>query len=302
MENIFSDIFLPITIALITLGMGLSIEAGDFRHVFVRPKAVIIGICCQMVLLPALAFLIARFSTIDPIYKVGLIIISACPGGATSNLVTYLLKGNLALSISMTVINSIITVITIPLIVSLGLVFFLSQDTTISLPIGNTILKVILVTILPVSAGVTFKSYFPVISEKLNKPLKYLMPLLLLAIYAGVIFIDEGEQSSQMSDKFNLLPYPLLLNMAAMILGWGIARLFRLTPKNQFTISIEVGLQNSALAIFVAAFLLDNQSMAIVPVIYGSFSFFSTAFFGYFVKKISRKTSKYKVIKRRHLQ
>lgn len=290
MENIFSDIFLPVTIAFITLGMGLSIEARDFKYVFTRPKAMIIGICCQMLLLPGIAFMIASIADMDPYYKVGLIIISACPGGATSNLVTYLLNGNVALSISMTVINSIITLVTIPLVVSLGLVYFCSEETRIALPVFNTILKVFLVTILPASAGVSFRHYFPETADRLEKPLKYIMPLLLLAIYAGVIFIDEGEESSQLMDRINLLPYPLSLNIMAMLAGWGVARLFMLKPKNQYTISIEVGLQNSALAIFVAAFILGNQSMAIVPVIYGSFSFFTTALFGYVVKKISRRS------------
>lgn len=288
MDNLFSDILLPITIAFITLGMGISIEAKDFKFVFTKPKAMIIGICCQMLLLPSIAFFIGVITNIDPVYKVGLIIISACPGGATSNLVTYLLKGNVALSISMTVLNSMITVISIPLIVSLALIFFLGEDTSITLPFGNTVLKVFLVTILPASVGVSLRKYFPLTVTKLENPLKYIMPLLLLAIYAGVIFIDEGEESAQLTDQISLLPFPLLLNILAMFFGWIVARAFRLNSRNQFTISIEVGLQNSALAIFVAAFLLNNQSMAIVPVIYGSFSFFTTAFFGYMVKKMSR--------------
>jgi BASS family bile acid:Na+ symporter len=287
MENIFSDIFLPVTIAIITLGMGLSIEAVDFRNVFTKPKAVIVGICCQMILLPGIAFIIAFFSRIDPLYKVGLVIISACPGGATSNLVTYLLKGKVALSISMTVINSVITLITIPLIVSLGLEVFLQQDASISLPVGSTILKVFLVTVLPVTTGVTFRAYFPETADSLEKPLRYLLPILLLTIYAGVIFIDEGTSNTSFSKMFRLLPSPLLLNICSMLMGWGVALLFRLKRKNKFTISIEVGLQNSALAIFVAAYLLNNHAMAIIPVIYGAFSFFTTFLFGYLVKKIS---------------
>lgn len=288
MENLFSNILLPITIAIITLGMGLSINISDFRKVFAHPRAIAIGICCQMILLPGIAFTIAALSDIDPIYKVGLIIISASPGGATSNLVTYLLNGNVALSISLTVINSVITLVTIPVIVSLGLFYFTSAEANISLPIGTTILKVFLVTILPASAGVSIRYYFHNLADKLQKPLHFILPLLLATIYAGVIFIDEGDESSRLIDSLYLLPYPLLLNFLSMFAGWGIARLFMLSPKNQFTISIEVGLQNSALAIFVAATLLQNHSMALIPVIYGSFSFFTTALFGYGVKKISK--------------
>jgi BASS family bile acid:Na+ symporter len=288
MENPFSDILLPVTLAIITLGMGLSINLSDFKKIFLYPKAVIIGLCCQMLLLPTIAFIIASLVDIDPVYKVGLIIISACPGGATSNLVTFILSGNVALSISMTVINSIITLITIPAIVSLGLEVFLSTEAQINLPVGNTILKVFLVTVLPAATGVTIRHFFTETADRLERPMKYILPLLLLGIYFGVVFIDEGEESTNIIDHLSLFPQSLLLNITAMLAGWLIARLFRLSRRNKFTISIEVGLQNSALAIFVAATLLQNQSMAIVPVIYGSFTFFSTALFGYLVKKISR--------------
>lgn len=287
MENLFSNIFLPVTIAIITLGMGLSIEYKDFRNIFLYPKAVIIGICCQMLLLPAIAFGITSIFNFDPVFKVGLIVISSCPGGATSNLVTYLLRGNVALSISMTVLNSLITLITIPAIVSMALLVFLGEEATIKLPIANTILKVFLVTILPAYTGVSLRQYFPENAERFEKYLRYILPVLLLAIYSGVIFIDEGEESARLTDHLSLIPYPFLLNLVSMLIGWAVARLFRLKPINQFTISIEVGLQNSALAIFVAATILQSQSMAIIPVIYGSFSFFTTFLFGYGVKKIS---------------
>lgn len=288
MENLFSNILLPVTIAIITLGMGLSIEYKDFRNIFLYPKAVIIGICCQMLLLPLIAFSITSIFNFDPVYKVGLIIISSCPGGATSNLVTYLLRGNVALSISMTVISSLITLITIPAIVSMGLLIYLGRGATITLPVGATILKVFLVTILPAYIGVSLRHCFPENAQRIEKYLRYILPLLLLAIYFGVIFIDEGDESTKLTDYINLFPLPFLLNLVSMLLGWSVARLFRIRWKNQFTISIEVGLQNSALAIFVATTILQNHTMAIVPVIYGSFSFFTTVLFGYGVKKISR--------------
>jgi BASS family bile acid:Na+ symporter len=288
MENLFSNILLPVTIAIITLGMGLSIEYRDFKNIFLYPKAVIIGLCCQMLLLPLVAFGITSVFNFDPVYKVGLIIISACPGGATSNLVTYLLRGNVALSISMTVINSLITLITIPVVVSMGLMVYLGKEATISLPVGATILKVFLVTILPAYAGVNIRHYFPENAQRIEKYQRYILPILLLGIFFGVVFIDEGEEGSGITDHIGLVPYPFLLNLISMLMGWFVARTFRLKRKNQFTISIEVGLQNSALAIFVAATILQSHAMAIVPVIYGSFSFFTTFLFGLGVKKISK--------------
>ena len=286
MQSLFSEYFLPVTLAIITLGMGLSLTDRDFRNIFMQPKAVIIGLCCQMLLLPFIAWLIARSIHIDPLFKVGLMIIAACPGGATSNLITYLLRGNVALSISMTALNSLLTLITIPLVVQFSLEAFIHEDAAIHLQVGETILKVFLITILPAFAGTRIRKNYPEFSARLERPLRLILPLLLLVIYAGVIFIDQGASGATRSDFVRIFPYTLLLNILAMVAGFLVARLLRLRVINQFTISIEVGLQNSALAIFVAATLLKSNNMALVPVVYGSFSFFSTFLFGWSVKKL----------------
>ena len=286
MHSLFSEYFLPITLAIITLGMGLSLTDKDFKNIFMHPKAVIIGLCCQMILLPLIAWLIARSIQIDPLFKVGLMIIAACPGGATSNLITYLLRGNVALSISMTALNSIITLITIPLVVHLSLVAFINEDAAIRLNVVETIIKVFLITIVPAFIGTRIRKNYPDFSFKLERPLRVILPLLLLVVYAGVIFIDQGTGEATRIDFVKIFPFALLLNILAMISGFLVARVFRLRVINQFTISIEVGLQNSALAIFVAATLLNSNDMALVPVVYGSFTFFSTLLFGWSVKKL----------------
>ena len=289
MANIFSEYFLPVTLAIITLGMGLSITRRDVKNIFFRPRAVIVGICCQMLLLPLIAFGLATVTHLDPMFKVGLIIIAACPGGATSNLVTYLLNGNVALSISMTAMNSLITLITIPLNVSLALLVFLNTDAEIHLDVWETILKVFLLTILPAYVGMTIRHRRSELAEKLNRPLKVILPLILLVVYLGVLFIDEGSETATRRDFLSLLPYTLLLNALSMFLGWQIAYLTKLKRVDRFTIAIEVGLQNSALAIFVASTLLGSHEMALVAVVYGSFTFFSTAFFGWGIKRISKE-------------
>jgi BASS family bile acid:Na+ symporter len=286
MQSLFSDYFLPVTLAIITMGMGLSLTDKDFKNIFIHPKAVITGLCCQMLLLPVIAFLIARSIDMDPVFKVGLMIIAACPGGATSNLITYLLRGNVALSISMTAMNSLITLITIPLIVHFSLEAFIQEDAAIQLKVGETILKVFLITIVPAFLGTRIRKHYTDFSLKLERPLRVVLPLLLMVVYAGVIFIDQGTGSATRSDFISIFPDTLLLNVLAMSAGFLVARLFRLKVINQFTISIEVGLQNSALAIFVAATLLKSNHMALVPVVYGSFSFFSTLLFGWMVKKL----------------
>ena len=290
MTSLFSDHLLPVTLAIITLGMGLSLTDRDFRNIFVQPKAVIIGLCSQMILLPLIAFVIARLINIDPLFKVGLMIIAACPGGATSNLITYILRGNVALSISMTAINSLITLVTIPVIVTLSLGAFIHQDAAIKLDVLDTILKVFLITILPAFAGTRIRKWKPLFADGLEKPLRIILPLLLLFIYAGVILIDHGTGAETRAGFFTILPYALLLNITAMGTGLLVARTMKLGIRNQFTITIEVGLQNSALAIVVATTILRSPSMALVPVVYGSFSFFTTLLFGWLVRKMAWHT------------
>jgi BASS family bile acid:Na+ symporter len=289
MDSIFSEIFLPVTLAVITLGMGLSLTESDFRNIFAHPQALITGLCCQMILLPVIAFFIARVSQIDPLFKVGLMIIAACPGGATSNLITYLLRGNVALSISMTALNSIITLVTIPLVVTLSLAFFIHQDANIHLNVGETIINVFLITLLPAFAGTRIRKWKPLFADGLERPLKVILPILLALIFLGVVFIDRGTESATVNDFFTILPFTVALNVFAMVTGLLIARIARMRLKDRYTISVEVGLQNSALAIFVAATLLRSHSMALVPVVYGSFTFFSTLLFGWIVKRFSKQ-------------
>lgn len=288
MHALFSDIFLPITLGIITLGMGLSLTEKDFRNIFLHPRAVTTGLISQMLLLPLIAFFIARISDIDPLFKVGLMIIAACPGGATSNLVTYILRGNVALSISMTAINSLITLITIPLVLTLSLEFFIHQDANIKLNVGDTMLNVFLITLLPAYIGTRIRKWKPLLADGVERYLKVVLPLLLAVIYAGVVFIDRDGQAATMDDFFTIFPYALALHIVAMGTGLLVSRLSGLKAKDRMTIVIEVGLQNSALAIFVAATLLKSHSMALVPVVYGAFTFFTTLLFGWIVKKLSR--------------
>jgi BASS family bile acid:Na+ symporter len=269
--------------------MGLSVTLKDFKNVFFRPRAVIIGICCQILLLPMVAFGIALLTDIDPLFKVGLIIIAACPGGATSNLITYLLEGNVALSISMTALNSLITLVSIPVNVSIALAVFIHTDADIHLPVLETILKIFLITIVPAYIGIRIRNRRTELADKLHKPLKVILPFILLLVYLGVLFIDEGAETATRMDFINLFPHAIALNIASMLLGWMIARIAVLKWRDRYTIAIEVGLQNSALAIFVASTLLNNPVMAMVAVVYGSFTFFSTGFLAWGIKRVSKE-------------
>lgn len=284
-ENIFSDIFLPITLAIITFGLGLSLTVADFRKIALYPKALFTGLISQLGLLPVIAFALSWMTNLDPVYKIGLIIISACPGGATANLVNFILRGNVALSISITVVNGFITIFTIPLIVDLALYVFMHKHAEFHLPFADTILRIFLLTVVPASLGVTLRHWKTRFAVKLENPLRYILPILLLGVFAGVIFLERDPNTEDPHVFLRIFPWTFALNIVSMTAGIMVGQVLKLTRNNQYTIAVEVGLQNSTLAIFVASTLMGSPEMSLVAVVYGSFSFFSTLLFGYLMRK-----------------
>lgn len=283
---LFSNLFLPLTLAIITLGLGLSISVQDIRNIVKYPKNVLVGLFSQLVLLPLIALFIAYITGLEEVYAVGLVLIAICPGGATANLVNYMIRGNVALSVSITVLNGLITIFTIPFLTSLALILFCKNNTEISIAIPDAVLKIFLLTILPASVGIFIRMKNERFAKGLETPLRYILPVLLLMVYSGVLFFESSSGVHLVwSEFFFILPFALSLNVLAMLAGYFVPALFNVNKQNKFTIAVEVGLQNSTLAIFVAGSLLDNYAIAMVPVVYGSFSFFSTWGLGYFARK-----------------
>lgn len=282
--NLFSEYLLPAVLSIITLGMGLSIEFNDFKNTFIHPKAVITGLISQMLILPVIGFIISFIPDIDPSFKVGLILIAASPGGATANLVIFMLMGNVALAVSLTIINSILSLFTTPLLVRIGLLAFMGRDTLIHLPYMQTLINLFIIIIIPAFIGVLLRHHYPKFAKNLEEPLRYILPVMLLGVYLGVIFIDKSDNTADLTDYINIFYYTLILNSTSMFAGYMFGGLVHLSNKDRYTIAIQTGLQNSTLAIFIAATLLNDQMMAITPIIYGSFTFFSTWFIGYLMK------------------
>lgn len=288
MENFFSATFLPFTLIVIMVGVGLSLTFQSFRNILFYPRAISIGLVAQMVLLPLLAFLIADYSSMDPIYKVGLVLVAACPGGASAGLLNHLLRGNVALSISLTSVNSFITLATIPLITNFALERYMGTEAAFSLPLGHTVREIALMTLLPAFIGVLIRHYRPRFAIAAEKPLKYIMPTLLAIAFVGIIFFEQKSGSDATHTFVDLILPNLWLNLGGMFGGYLLGLLFRLGPTSRMTISIEVGLQNSSLAIFVASTLLHAPQMALVAVVYGSFTFITAVGFGLGMYRLNR--------------
>lgn len=288
MDAFFSTFFLPFTLVVIMFGVGMSLTLTSFRSIFLYPKAITIGLVAQMILLPLLAFWIADASQLSPEFKVGLIILAACPGGASAGLLNHLLRGNVALSISLTSVNSIITLVTIPLITNLALYRYMGETVAIELPVLKTVKEVALMTLVPALIGVTVRRYRKNWALVAEKPLRYIMPSLLAIAFLGIIFFEQKGQNDVAAEFVSLILPNLWLNLGGMLGGYLLGILFRLGPTSRMTISIEVGLQNSSLAIYVSSVLLGSAYMALVPVVYGSFTFITAVLFGMGVYRLNR--------------
>lgn len=273
-------------------GMGLSLSIEDFKKVFIYPKGLIAGLVSQIIILPSLAFLIAELARLPAELKVGIVIIAACPGGATSNLITYLLRGNVALSISMTTINSFITLVTTPLLIFFGLLIFLGAGQQVQLPILPTIFKIFYITLLPTSLGLFIRFKQKKFAQELEKPLRYILPILYLIIYLLAIFGSKETHPTDLMETYaSVAPYVLGLNLFGMGFGFFLGRSLRQDVDNQITLAVEVGIQNSALAITIASstIFLNNYYMSIPAIVYGFFTFASAILFGIIMRKIYTK-------------
>lgn len=269
--NYLTDIMLPLSLAIIMLGMGLSLTPSDFKRVVIYPKATAIGIFNQIILLPIVGFtLLYLFRLNSPELAVGIMVLAACPGGPTSNLISHISRGDTALSITLTAISSFIAVITIPLIVNFGLAHFMQQGEYIPLPVFDTILALSLITLVPVAIGMFIRAKAIQFAMKMNKPVKIVSGILLFVIIFAAIMSNREIFVQSFRD---VGPVALSLNAVMLLLGYFSARIFRLRQSQSITISIESGIQNGTLGIAIASTLLHNNVIAISPAIYSLIMF-----------------------------
>ncbi|MBP6925754.1 MAG: bile acid:sodium symporter family protein [Candidatus Pacebacteria bacterium] len=266
--NIFVSIFLPIIIGLVMYVMGLSLTITDFKRLLDSPKAVTIGILAQIIGAPLIAFGLAHIFNLDPILSVSLMLLAAVPGGPMSNFLSFLADGDVALAVSLTAINSVVTIFTIPLIVNLAANYFTGTTYTLHLPFVDTILQIALITLLPIVLGVLTYRYFSNVAYKVLRVAKIVTPIILIAVVFTAMIL-EREFFVAFAKQAALIAAALAVCMFAF--GYFIGAPFRLGKKQKTTLGIEVGMQNASLAISIAVspYLLNAPQVAIVPSAYG---------------------------------
>ena len=267
-------IILAIALIIIMFGMGLSLDKDDFIRLFQHPKAVIVGLVNQIILLPVIAYVLISLLNVETDIAIGIMILAACPGGPTSNLITYLAKGDIGLSISLTTVNSLITIFTIPFVIDFALTQFLEADEMVQINKLQTVIQIFVIVIIPVSLGMVLKNTKPVFADKMNKPVKIASAAVLFLVIIGLVLKKKEE----------LIPYlkqaglmALVLNIVTMLVGLGTAKIAKLSLAQSRTISIESG-------------ILMNDNYAIAPAVYSLIMFFT----GGVIIALAMKTSSQK--------
>jgi BASS family bile acid:Na+ symporter len=273
--------FLPLALGIIMLGLGLSLTLGDFRRVILFPRAVIVGLVCQMLLLPGVCFAIARGFDLPPELAVGLMLLSASPGGATANLYSHLAKGDVALNITLTAVNSVLSLVTMPLIVGFSLAHFLSDGRTIPLQTGK-IIQVFAIVLVPVAIGMLVRAKNLGFAQKLERPVRILSAIFLVIIIAGAL----KQEKVHLGDYFRQVGVAaLVFNVASMGIGYFVPLLLKLPKRQAIAIGMEIGINNGTLAIAIATTVLANGAMAIPAAIYSLIMFFTAGGFGFLVSR-----------------
>lgn len=259
--ELISKVFLPLSLAIIMLGMGMTLIIADFTRIIKYPKAILIGLTNQLVFLPIIGFSLAMVFNLNPVTAVGLMILAACPGGPTSNLITQVCKGNIALSVTLTAIASIISILTIPFILSYALEYFSnSTDVSIKLPIIDTIVQIMGITVIPISIGMFIRKHKTNFAKRMEKPMRTASTVIFILVFIAVLAANTDKLVEGMKAAGLVT---LALNIATMGLGYLTAKLFKLNFKNVISITIESGIQNGTLAFVIATSILNNVEMGI---------------------------------------
>lgn len=282
--SFLSTVLLPLALAVIMLGLGLSLTPSDFSRIFQKPKAMFVGSFTQLVLLPVLGFGVAALMLADsPELAVGLIILAMCPGGPTSNLIVHLADGDTALCLSLTAISSIVKIFTIPLMVNIAIQQYMGETQVLQLDVVSSIIKIFTITIIPAAIGMLIKAKWGRLAQAAQKPVKLLSAIFLVLVIVGTVY----QERDGIVGFFKIAgPAALVLNLAGMTLGYFIPQLLNLNLKQRVTISIETSVQNGTLAIAIASspLMLNNSTMAIPAAVYSLIMFVTAGIFVALVK------------------
>ncbi len=262
------------------LGLGLSLTVGDFRRIAKHPKAVIVALVCQLILLPVVCFGLVLLFNLPPVLAVGMMLLAASPGGTTANLYSHLFRGDIALNISLTAINSIIAVFTLPLIVNLSIAYFQPGDGQVGIQLAKA-LEVFAIVLLPVAVGMLIRWWKPEFAKRMDRPVRIASIIILVVVIAGAVI---ANLQALLDNFFALAGVTILFCVLSLTIGFLVPRLLRVNREQAIASSFEIGIHNATLAIVIAQTVLNNFEMSLPGAVYGVLMFFIAAAFGFLIR------------------
>ena len=281
MGSAITVIGLPIALGIIMFGLGLSLTPGDFIRIGRRPKAVTIALACQLVLLPLICFGLVLAFQLPPVLAVGMMLLAASPGGTTANLYSHLFRGDVALNISLTAINSVVAVVTLPIVVNLSLAYFDPNGGQVGLQLKKTI-EVFMIVLGPVALGMLVRSLKPAFAAAMDEPVRIASVVILTLVIIGAV----AAQIDVLVEHFAAIA-GVVITFCVISLGAGflVPRLLKVDRPQSIASAFEVGLHNATLAIVIAQSVLRNPDMSMPAAVYGVLMFPLAAAFGILITR-----------------
>lgn len=263
------------------LGLGLSLTLADFARVLKQPKAVIIALLCQLVLLPAICFGLVLMFQLPPVLAVGMMMLAASPGGTTANLYSHLFRGDIALNISLTAVNSVIAVITLPVITNLAIAYFQPFDDQLGMQWAKAA-EVFAIVLLPVAAGMLIRRFWPKFAVGMDKPVRIASIVILVTVIGGAV---ASNWSLLVENFAQLALITTLFCLVSLAIGFVVPRLLRVGRRQSIATSFEIGIHNATLAIVIAQSVLGSVELSLPAAVYGVLMFFVAFAFGFAIRE-----------------
>lgn len=280
----FSEIALPCVLFIIMLGIGVSTKLNDFKALIRFPKAAILGIISQVFILPLIALGIGYGFNYSNEIIMGLLLLSLCPSGTGSNIITKMVQGNLALSVSLTTISNFKSLLTIPLIMNWYIEFSQGSVAMVKLPFVDMIIQIFLLTLLPTAIGVYIAEKYKGVVEATKKTLKWLLPALLFGVFTAIMFFEDSPNKDVNISEM-IIP-AILINVLSMFISLLFVKMFKVENKQAIAIGVESGLKNSAIGLLVVTQFLQIPALQLLILAYSFISFYLTLVLAVVIKKV----------------
>ena len=283
--SLLTNLLLPLALGVIMLGLGMGLSLDDFRRVARYPRAVLTGLILQVLILPAVAFALALAFGLPPELAVGLMLLAASPGGATANIYSHLARGDVALNITLTAINSLLCLLTLPVILNLSLEYFLGSGQYVPPPVRKVI-EVAAIIVLPVVIGMVARAQAPRWAARVEKPLRLLSVLVLALLVAAAV----AQERDTLVEFFAVVGLACLsFNLISMGVGYAAPIALKLPRRQAIAIAMEIGIHNGTLAIFIALNVLGNARISVPAAVYSLLMFATAVVFALLLNRRARE-------------